>query len=70
MQCKDFYGSGTQTRTADGSPWGDWLATKFCPANSYVCGVNAQLESYQGSGDDSSLNGVEFFCCTSQGLLW
>ena len=70
MICKDFYGSETQTKTAEGAPWGDWLDAKYCPAKSYVCGVNAQVEPYQGTGDDSSVNGLQFFCCSTTGLKW
>ena len=70
MFCTDFYGSGTQSRVGDGSPWGDWMSVQYCPTDSYVCGVNARVEDPIGSGDDTSVNELEFFCCPSTGLRW
>ena len=70
MYCKDFYGSGTQYWLGDGSPWGDWMFAEFCPKDSYVCGVNARVEDPIGSGDDTSVNELEFFCCSSRNVTW
>ena len=64
IYCKDFDGTETNTYVADGSQWGNWLDDKSCPANSYVCGVNARVEDPQGKGDDTSVNELEFYCCS------
>ena len=71
MFCKDFYGSGTQSRVGDGSPWGDWMSVEYCPRDSFVCGVNARVEDPQGTlVDDTSVNELEFFCCSSKNVTW
>lgn len=43
--------------------WGDWRDWQFCPAGQFACGVRPRVESYQGHGDDTGLNGIIFDCC-------
>jgi len=43
--------------------WGAWHDWEFCPVGTFVVGMQLKTESYQGAfKDDSSLNGVKFFC--------
>ncbi|XP_042857908.1 vitelline membrane outer layer protein 1-like [Penaeus japonicus] len=34
-----------------------------CPFSTVPCGVRTRVEVYQGSGDDSAVNHVQFTCC-------
>ena len=45
--------------------WRDprWDHPEACPTGTAVCGIKTQVEPSQGSGDDTSLNGVAFECC-------
>lgn len=42
--------------------WGDWTYEE-CPPGQIICGMRAQVESDQGDGDNTSLNGLELYCC-------
>uniref|UniRef100_A0A8B9GTP5 Vitelline membrane outer layer 1 homolog b n=1 Tax=Astyanax mexicanus TaxID=7994 RepID=A0A8B9GTP5_ASTMX len=49
--------------TGEGTSWGDWGGwSKWCSATG-ICGIQTKIEGSQGSGDDTSLNDVRFFCC-------
>lgn len=44
--------------------WGSYHhQTNYCGINRAVCGIRTRLESFQGSGDDTALNGIKFACC-------
>jgi hypothetical protein len=43
--------------------FGEWEGPYFCAAGEFVCGMDFRLEAYQGSGDDTALNGVRVRCC-------
>ena len=45
--------------------WGEWSSDFVCPANEQVVGFITRVESDQGSGDDSALNGVRMFCANT-----
>lgn len=47
------------------TPWGAWGASARCPAGSSICGIQTRVEANQGGGDDTTLNGARFFCCTN-----
>ena len=54
--------------------WGDWTGSKFCPAGSYVAGIDQRVEPPQGGGkeagkDDTALNSVAFYCFDKQGTM-
>jgi len=44
--------------------FGNWGTLQACPAGFAVCGVETKVEGNQGSGDDTSLNGIAFTCCS------
>ena len=41
--------------------FGSWSGR--CPTDSTICGLSVKTESIQGSGDDTALNDVRFYCC-------
>jgi len=56
---------GSGWRYANNAPdmWGDWWEEKGCKYGTKICGLKTRVEGRQGGGDDTALNGVEFFCC-------
>jgi alpha-amylase/alpha-mannosidase (GH57 family) len=42
--------------------WGDWGFEDWCSAGSYAYGFTQKVESYQGRGDDTSVNGIMLLC--------
>lgn len=71
MHCKNTDGAGEVSREdPHAGEKGTWAADSYCPADSYVCGVNAQVEPDQGDGDDTSVNHVRFHCCSVTLIGW
>ena len=59
MFCRDtdpFQGFGNSTLTGDGTTEGVYTAAQYCPKDSYVCGINSQLQPYQHNGDNTALD--------------
>ncbi|XP_066930663.1 coadhesin-like [Clytia hemisphaerica] len=48
-------------RSGEGG-WGSWTQSTYCPAGYKIVGLQTQIESDQGSDDDTSLNGVRLLC--------
>lgn len=48
---------------ANEGPHGVWSDALFCPDGQYVCGLRQKVEPPVGSGDDTTMNAVEFYCC-------
>ena len=50
--------------------WGNWNEIIECPQNNSICGLSVQIDEQgfggreQGWGDDTSLNNVDFQCCS------
>jgi len=44
--------------------WGSWNSETACPSGTAICGVKTRVESQQGGGDDTALNGTAFACCS------
>lgn len=42
--------------------WGEWTPTEYCPTGYRITGIKTQIESNQGGGDDTALNGVQLIC--------
>jgi vitelline membrane outer layer protein 1 len=57
--------SGGYFITGDGMNWGNWGDWRFCPAGTLVCGMSLKIEGRQGNGDDTGLNDVQLYCCSS-----
>ncbi len=55
--------SGTAEASLTGK-WGKWYPMKSCPTGSAVCGLTIRVESKQGKGDDTGMNGMHAMCCT------
>ncbi|CAL8129050.1 unnamed protein product [Orchesella dallaii] len=47
----------------DGLAFGSWGQVQHCYSNQVVCGIQTQVEPYQGDNDDSALNNVLMECC-------
>ena len=43
--------------------WGTLRSPFYCPTNHYVCGLRQRIESRQGDGDDTAMNGLNMYCC-------
>ena len=65
MKCRGpgLYGSTRQTYLAYGQDWGTWGSySSECPYGSAICAIQASFEP-TGSGDESALNDLDFYCC-------
>merc|ERR1712150_88293 len=47
--------------------WGGWKEQKMCPYNKNINGAQVRYEDNQGSGDDTTLNGLAIRCVTKDG---
>jgi hypothetical protein len=48
---------------ADQHKWGNFGYWGICPDKTYMCGFSLRIEPDQGSGDDTSMNGMRMTCC-------
>ncbi len=42
-----------------GNWWSDWI---LCPQDTFIIGVQTQVEESLGKGDDTALNNIRFAC--------
>jgi hypothetical protein len=67
---------GHEIEASGGGQWGSWTSWLTAPIheiptslrsrnpkNLAICGVRGKIESYQGKGDDTSVNDLEFIWC-------
>ncbi|KAL4218208.1 Vitelline membrane outer layer protein 1 [Mactra antiquata] len=66
--CRDFVGTQGITEISHSPGQGVWgnygNYSPTCPVNSAICGLTTKIEGDQGSGDDTTLNDVKFYCCS------
>ncbi|MCX4244783.1 M57 family metalloprotease [Paraliomyxa miuraensis] len=58
---------GETIHAPGGQGWGSWNSWKQCPSGTAVCGLRSRVESYQGDGDDTAMNGLDLKCCNLDG---
>ncbi|XP_070605819.1 vitelline membrane outer layer protein 1-like [Erythrolamprus reginae] len=60
-----FTCSDGEVLRGNGENWGTFDKwSSHCPSSSKgICGMRTRLEIEQGSGDDTAINDVQFFCC-------
>ncbi|KXZ48480.1 hypothetical protein GPECTOR_27g650 [Gonium pectorale] len=59
FQCSNARGTDVIAHTGF---WGDWTATRYCPGETYICGLQTRVESSDAS-DDTAMNGLRIACC-------
>lgn len=52
-------------RVGNGQKWGNWNKPEFCKEGQYAYAYSMKIERMQGRGDDTSLNGIQLYCGTS-----
>ncbi len=57
----------TTVRSAEGS-WGWPTRNQWCPSG-FLTGFRLKVESYQGDGDDTAANNIEFRCDSGVALV-
>jgi hypothetical protein len=62
ISCKNS--PGIEQTVLANTGWGSFRGRVSCPAGTAVCGIKTRVEAFQGSGDDTALNGLAFACCT------
>lgn len=64
-----FCESGQKLSAPTETSFGDWVPHLRCPHGQAVIGLQVRVETKQGSGDDTALNGVRMICSSyTQGL--
>ena len=58
LYCKNGGSISAETATS----WGKWTPKLMCPSGMAVNGLSTRVESKQGGGDDTALNGLKLYC--------
>ena len=62
--CRKLNGNNTYQLNWKKGQWGEFGSwSKECPMSTAICGMRVKVEWYQGGGDDTALNNIEFYCC-------
>jgi Vitelline membrane outer layer protein I (VOMI) len=59
--CKSDMDSAGYISPGDGL-YGDWHPEVNCPIGTFMHKARAKIESNQGDGDDTGMNGIQFYC--------
>ncbi|XP_060936556.1 vitelline membrane outer layer protein 1 homolog [Limanda limanda] len=46
----------------NGQQWGTWRWPEMCPDQFFAIGFSTRVESKQGDGDDTAMNGIRLIC--------
>ncbi|XP_052762805.1 vitelline membrane outer layer protein 1-like [Mya arenaria] len=56
-----------QLTVSNGGTFGTWGLKQFCPDGEFAIGYDIKVESYQYTGDDTSLNAIRLICSDIKG---
>jgi hypothetical protein len=64
MSCRSGCANVSWVEAPGGGAFGSWRGRAYCPAKTYVCGLEQKVEGDQGSGgDDTATNSIAMLCC-------
>ncbi|CAL8129058.1 unnamed protein product [Orchesella dallaii] len=55
--------AGSNYIEGDGLGFGSWSQIQHCYSDQVICGLQTQMETYQGDDDDTAINNVLMECC-------
>ena len=61
-----FCSDGTELNVQNEGKWGSWNGPFMCPEEKHICGFGQQIEPEMGKKDDTALNNILFYCCSSK----
>jgi hypothetical protein len=58
-------GNFAALKTNNGGPWGAWGCWSDVCSDTGICGIETRIETDKTSGDETALNDVRMYCCSS-----